>query len=332
LKGLPLGKLPIEILKGTVLRMTGAPSKKVMISPKAGADFALIRLRRGCMVVSSDPITGVVSNIGRYAVNVSANDIATSGNRPQFMESVVLLPEGTTRKELETIANQIHTSAKNLGISIVGGHTEVTPRLDRPIIMVTAFSFVDDFVSSDGARVGDSMLITKTAGLEGTVIIAGESARLGLGIPKGLVRRAEVLEKNLSVVEEGVAAFKTGHVHAMHDCTEGGVLGAAYEMSLVSDVGFELDEGKVPVAAETREICNAVSADPLRLIGSGSLLLAVESSKVDKVMRVLRRVSSATEIGRFTAKGNRVLRRADGAYERVATAPTDELWKVIGAQ
>jgi hydrogenase maturation factor len=328
---LPLGKLPIEILKDTVLRMTGAPSKRIMISPRAGADFGLIRLRRGCMVVSSDPITGVVSNIGRYAVNVSANDIATSGNRPQFMESVVLLPEGTTRQELERIANQIHTSAKSLGISIVGGHTEITPRLGRPIIMVTAFSFVDDFVSSGGARVGDSMLITKTAGLEGTAIIAGESARLGLGIPRGLVRRAEALEKNLSVVEEGVAAFKTGHVHAMHDCTEGGVLGAAYEMSLVSDVGFELDEDKVPVAAETREICSAVSADPLRLIGSGSLLLAVESSKVDTVMRVLRRVSTATEVGRFTAKDNRVLRRADGVYERVATAPTDELWKVIGA-
>lgn len=322
---MPLGKIPISILNETVLRMTGAKSSALLTGPKAGVDFAAIRTQGGFLIVSSDPVTGVVSHIGSYAVNVSANDVATSGNRPQYIGSVVLLPEGSTEKDLKAVARDMDRTARRLGISIVGGHTEVTPALKRPIVAVTAFCFARHFVSSEMAREGDVILMTKTAGLEGTAVLASEAGRR---LPAGLVRRSKRLEKRISIVEEAARAFRTGCVHAMHDCTEGGVLGAAFEMSLASDLGFELWETEIPIARETRETCARLSLDPLKLIGSGSLLIAVSQRNRERVERALRGVSPVTVIGRFTGSG-RHLRRKDGTTVPIRAAPEDELWRVL---
>ena len=206
--------------------MTGAKSDRILMGPEAGVDFGVIKLNGCYMIVSSDPITGVASNVGWYAVNVSGNDVATSGNRPEFMESIIMLPEDSTEADLTKLADEMHRAADELGISIVGGHTELTPGLARPIIVVTAFSFVKGYVSSAGAQDGDKILMTKTAGLEGTAVLARESDRLGIRLGRSLVERAKRLEEQLSVVPEAVAAYGTGAVHGMHDCTEGGVLGS----------------------------------------------------------------------------------------------------------
>jgi hydrogenase maturation factor len=155
-------------------------------------------------------------------------------------------------------------------------------------------------------------MLTKTAGLEGTAV-------LGSG---------KFLDK-ISVVDEAVAANSTGYVHAMHDCTEGGVLGAVFEMSLASDLGFELREGLVPVAPETRALCRRLSIDPLRLIGSGSLLLSVERGREADLHRILTPICKITAVGRFTKKGVRVLVRKDGRKQIVRSAPEDELWRVL---
>ena len=329
MKKLSLGKIPIGVLQSTVLGMTGASSDRLLTPPRAGLDFAAIRTKGGYLIVSADPITGVSKNIGRYAMKVSANDVATSGNRPQFAESVMLLPEGSTVADIERIAGQMHEAAKESGITIVGGHTEVTPRLDRPIVVVTVFSLVKKFVTSGGAKAGDIIMMTKTAGLEGTSELVGEGA-----VPTGVLTRAESararrMVDHLDVSDEADAAFRTGRVHAMHDCTEGGLVGAAYEMSLASGLGFRIDEAAVPVAPETSKVCAHLSIDPLRLIGSGSLLLAVEKGSGRRVERALRSVSRVTRIGEFRA-GARTLRTRGGRDVEVKEAPEDELWRVLG--
>ncbi len=319
MKRLPLGKISIDLLSSAVLAKTGAASDRIVTPPKAGLDFAAIKLDSGYMIVSADPITGVAKEVGRYAVSVSANDVATSGCRPRFVESVVMLPEASDSGTVRDVASQIHQEAKRLGISIVGGHTEVTPGLDRPIVVITAFGFTDRFVSSSDARDGDTIMMTKTAGLEGTSILARRRSR-GKG--------ARGYSESISIVEEAVAAYRTGYVHAMHDCTEGGVLGAAFEMSLAAGVGFTLYEEKVPVAPLTRSICRRRSIDPLKLIGSGALLLSVEAGKEAEVIEALRPLCSVSGIGRFT-RGGRLLVREGGRKEVVRTAPEDELWRVL---
>jgi hydrogenase maturation factor len=331
LNSLPLGKIPVDVLNRTVLKMTGARSRAVLTGPKAGVDFAVVKLDRGYMIVSSDPITGITSGAGSYAVVVSANDVATSGNAPQFLESVILLPEGATSATLRQVAAEMDGAARRLGITMVGGHTEVTPGLDRPIVIVTAFSFAKSYVSSEMAKAGDGILMTKTAGIEGTAALAREAKKMGRELPEKLSSSAAALEGRLSVVPEATAAFSTGRVHAMHDCTEGGLIGAAYEMSLASGLGFELHEEPVPLAPATREVCRRFSLDPLRLIGSGSLLVAVPEEEIKVVLGAVGKVARVTKIGSFTKKGRRLV-RLDGTEERVGSAPEDELWRALGSR
>lgn len=325
---LPTGKIPIEVLESTVLRMTGARSSAVQTPPRAGLDFAAVRVGGRFMLVSADPITGVSKDIGNYAVKVSANDVATSGNRPQFAESVILLPERSTRADIRTIARQIHETARRLGIAIVGGHTEVTPHLDHPIVVITAFAFAKSFVTSGDAKDGDTIMMTKTAGIEGTAELVREGLVPGR-TDASLMGRARSMINDIGITEEAMSAFGTGRVHAMHDCTEGGVLGAVYEMSLASGLGFRLEEQAVPIAPETREVCSRLSIDPLRLIGSGSLILAVERGKEEDVESALRPVSMVTRIGRFQ-RGARLLYTKAGESVAVDAAPEDELWRVLG--
>jgi hydrogenase expression/formation protein HypE len=311
MKRLRLGKIPIDILNSTVLKLTGAESDRVATPARAGVDFAAVRAGTGYVVISADPVTGVSKEIGTYAMRVSTNDVATSGHRPQFAECVVLLPEGSTARRVGDIARQVHAAAKRLGVAIVGGHTEVTPKLSHPIVVVTAFSYVDDYVTSADAMAGDSIIMTKTAGLEGTAALRGSGGFLD----------------QLSVVDEAAAAYGTGFVHAVHDCTEGGVLGAAYEMSLASGLGFELEERKVPVAPETAKLCLKWGLDPLKLIGSGALLLAVERGKESEVTKALSPVR-VTAVGTFRKSG-RVLVRRDGTRMPLHEAPEDELWRAL---
>jgi len=308
---LPVGKIPIEVLNKTVLRLTGAKSDRITTPAKAGIDFAAIRAGNGYIVVSADPVTGVSKEIGRYAMRVSANDVATCGHRPEFAESVILMPEGSNSRQLARIAWQVHESAEKLGIAIVGGHTEVTPRLSNPIVIVTAFCYVDDYVTSGEAMAGDTIMMTKTAGLEGTAVLGGSRRFLD----------------RLSVVDEAVAAYGTGCVHAMHDCTEGGVLGAVFEMSYASGLGFELDEGRVPVDPETARLCRRHALDPLKLIGSGALLLSVKKGKEQEVAKAISPVK-ATMVGAFRRTGRTLIRR-DGSLMKLSEAPEDELWRAL---
>jgi hydrogenase expression/formation protein HypE len=287
-----------------------------------------VKLPGGYLITSADPITGVSNDIGRYAVKVSANDVATSGNRPQFAESVILLPEGSTTADLDRIALQVHRAAEESRISILGGHTEVTPGLKRPIVVVTVFGFVQSFVSAAGAKEGDAMLMTKTAGLEGSSELASEHSFREGEVPSSVLKRARGMIGRIDITEEAVRAFRTGRVHAMHDCTEGGVLGAAFEMSFASGLGFRLEEEAVPVAPETKVICNALSLDPLKLIGSGSLLIAAEKGAEDVVIKALRPVAKATKVGEFT-RGRRSLVSRGGREILVREAPEDELWRVL---
>ncbi|MDE1857849.1 MAG: AIR synthase family protein [Thaumarchaeota archaeon] len=324
---LPLGKIPIDLLDSTVLRLTGGESDRVATPPRAGVDFAAVKVARGFMIVSSDPISGVTEQIGRYAVKVSANDVATSGNRPEFAESVVLLPEGSSEADLRAIAKQVDAAAKESGIAILGGHTEVTPGLSHPIVVVTVFAFAEKYVTSGGAKAGDVILMTKTAGLEGTSELAREHDFEGL-LPAATLRSARRLIELLDVTPEATAAFGTGRVHGMHDCTEGGVLGAVYEMSVASGLGFVLEEDAVPVSPETREICDALSIDPLRLIGSGSLIIAVAKGSEALVMDAVSPTSRVTRVGEFRQRG-RSFRRRDGTEENIREAPEDELWRVL---
>ncbi|MGH9917887.1 MAG: AIR synthase-related protein, partial [Nitrososphaerales archaeon] len=274
----------------------------------------------------SDPITVVSERAGWYAVNVSANDVATSGNRPEFMQSVILLPEDASEQGVKRISSEMHRTAKALGIAIVGGHTELSPGLHRPIVVTTAFALADSYVTAAGTRAGDTLMMTKTAGVEGTAIL-GTDARFNGRLDRETVSGAASHFRELSVVDEAVRAYETGAVHAMHDCTEGGVLGALYEMATASGLGLQVSEADIPVSKVTKTICSELGVDPLKLISSGTLLIAVKRGEESRVRDAAASAGSSAEpIGRFTE--GKVLLRRGREVDEVTGPPKDEIWRL----
>jgi hydrogenase expression/formation protein HypE len=306
------------------------PSHNLVVAPEIGIDVGVTRAKGRFLVSSSDPITGAVERVGWHAVNVSANDVATSGIMPDTLNVIALFPEGTINADIESVMKEINESAASLGISVAGGHTEITPNLKRPIVVVTAFGSGDSFVTAADAKIGDSILVTKTAGIEGTAILSGLPGAKKLLNPSTLKKGHDLLNK-LSILEEAKVAFKTGKVHAMHDLTEGGIIGCTLEMSLASKLGFELYTDQVPVDQSTTEICSKLDVDPLKLIGSGSLLIACAASDSKIIVDSLAsRNIPCIEFGKFQelAKGRWIVSN-EKREELIGMSVQDEIWPAL---
>ncbi len=331
---LPFGKVPVEILEKIVFKNLGTKRQEVVLGPSAGFDGAVIDLGEKSLIVSMDPITGAVEQIGWLAVNVNANDVATFGVEPAFFSSCILLPENADEQTVETICSQMNRASKNLRMAIIGGHCEVTPGLANPIVIGCAMGVTSKgkYVTAGGAKPGDKLILTKSAGVEGTAILATERYDLLLknGFDDSLLKSAQRFFEKISVVKEAVLAFKTGGVNAMHDPTEGGVLGGVYEMAVASNLGVKIFEEKIPVAKETVEICNFFRIDPLKLISSGALLIASKPEYVKKIVEKLDKNGiEASVIGEFlAAKDQLLLVRENGTIE-VLRPTGDHLWLAL---
>ncbi|RLF81318.1 hydrogenase, partial [Thermococci archaeon] len=227
------GKVPPEVLEKIVFDRLGVNDERVIIKSGVGIDAAAIDFGDSILVATSDPITGAEKHIGFYAVNVNANDVATFGAKPKWFLVTILLPKNADEELLEKIMEDMHRSAGRLGISIVGGHTEVTVGLNRPIVIGTMLGEVkkDQLVTSNGAKPGDVIILTKGTGIEGTSIIASENEEeLKKVFGKELVENAKRFLQKISVVKEALIAAEIG-VHAMHDPTEGGIANGFHEMA-----------------------------------------------------------------------------------------------------
>ncbi|RLI43120.1 hydrogenase [Candidatus Bathyarchaeota archaeon] len=328
---LPHGKIPVEILRDIVFRNLGVKRKEVVLGPSVGFDGAVLDIGDKSLIVSIDPITGAVERIGWLAVNINANDVATFGVKPEFLFSCILLPEGVDRETVETICAQMDKAARELEIAIAGGHCEVTPGIKNPIVAGCIMGLTEkgNYVTAGGAKPGDKLILTKSAGIEGTAILASDrESQLRKAVDSSTLKRAKEFFKKISVVKEAILAFKTGGVHAMHDPTEGGVLGGIYEMTDASNVGVKVFEEKIPVEQETVEICEFFQVDPLQLISSGALLVSVDSNLADKIVETLRNHGiEAAVIGEFLkSSSERVIIEKSGTAKNMVRPLSDHLW------
>jgi len=327
-----VGKIPPETLLRTVYTNLGRRDKSVLVGPGIGRDSAAVKQNGTVLVFTADPITGTPSHIGQHSVEINANDIATTGARPKWYLCTILLPIGTREKSLKEIAREIHETAKRLGITVVGGHTEATLGIDRPII--SGFMIGETrgrVLSAEDGRPGDSILLTKTAGLEGTAILARDKATLlkKKGVPDKLLKLARSYQEQISVVEEALLTAKLKGVHALHDPTEGGVLNGLWEMAEASNLGIEVWADKIPVAPATQVICLTLGLDPLKLMSSGTLLLAVEESKRRTIQKALLKLRGrVAEVGRFTSRDKGRVLVKHGKRQALKAVPQDELYKL----
>lgn len=287
-----------------------------MLGPGIGLDCTVIEFGESLLVAKSDPITFTAEDIGWYAVNVNANDVATTGARPRWFLATLLLPEASADEALaDSIFEQIGTACARLGASLVGGHTEITADLGRPIVAGTMLGEVrrERLITPRGARPGDLLLLTKGVPIEGTSILAREFSHRLQGLPTEVMARARgfLHKPGISVVAEALAAADAGGVTAMHDPTEGGLAGGLWELAQAAGVSLEVDPGAVPILPEGRLLCRHLGLDPLATIASGALLLAVDERQAGTVSRAIEAVGvSVTQIG--------CVRRGSGVAMRTA--------------
>jgi hydrogenase expression/formation protein HypE len=328
------GKLPPELLK-KLLKNTGAKDPRVVLGPRIGEDAAIVKLGGQLLVLKTDPVTYASDMIGWYAVNVNANDIATRGARPAWFQAVVLLPPGSEERLAEGIFKQISDAAKELDIAVTGGHTEVTPGISSPIVVGDMHGVLDgdEPVLTSGARVGDSIVLTKGAGIEGTAAIARERRKdLLKAFGKAFVDRAAnfLFEPGLSILPEARLAVKH-NVRAMHDPTEGGVSMGIYELGAASGKSVELVVDHVVVLPETERICEKYGLDPLGLLGSGALIATFRQVDAESFVRDAKKHGiDATVVGKVLSKKDRSKAIVDGKVTPLSFSERDEILRVLG--
>jgi hydrogenase maturation factor len=328
------GKLPPDFLAGEIFSRLPLPSEEdVILGPSIGEDAAILRVGDELLAIHSDPVTGGGKLAGWLSVFVASNDIATRGVRPRWLLPVFLFREGADESEILSLVEQVGDAARRVGASIIGGHTEVTPNLGFNIVVTTAIGLGRRVINTRDAKLGDLIVLTKECALEGTAILSTElfNELKSKGIDEDLLKRAGSFIEDISVLKESIIASEFEGVHSMHDPTEGGVLGGVQELAIASGLGFRIYEDRIPVREETLAICDALKVDPLKLISSGSLLIAVSRESVDELISALEREGvRASVIGELTDReSGMILLRRDGSSESISEPVMDELWRLL---
>lgn len=324
------GKLTNEELQRIILSQLGPSHGDVVMGASVGEDCAAIRFGEDACVVSTDPITAAGSRLGQLAVQVSLNDVAASGAEPLGVLLTVLAPPEATIEDIAQVVGEAAREAAAQGLQIIGGHTEVTDAVRRMVLSSTVIgrARLDALVRASGARPGDALVMTKQAGIEGTAILAHDAAdRLRDALTEEELDEARALTGLVGVWAEGRVAAQAGAT-AMHDATEGGVLGAAWELAEASGLGLRVSLNRIPVRPVTRKLCAALDIDPLRMISSGAMLIAHPNGEA--LCATLRGQGIEAEvIGSFTASAERVTER-DGREEALAPPDGDEIYRALG--
>lgn len=278
-----MSKLSLTELDQYVFSRTGASNEDLLVGPREAEDAAAIQTPAGTLIVSTDPVSLAAERIGHIGITVASNDVAASGGIPEYIISTILLP--TLNDDLlDSITRQLDEACDRLGLTIVGGHTESVPSLDRPLLSLTCMGYTERFVSTATATPGDRVLLTKGAGIEATAVLASDF-QASINADEAVFEQALSFFDEMSVMPE--AAVCTPLATAMHDPTEGGVLGGLIEVAHASEVDIILDGDSIPIRPATRELCTAMGLDPLRVLGSGALLATVPATDADDILTAL---------------------------------------------
>ena len=331
---LPTGKLPNHFLRD-FLNQFIFEDPSVLINPGVGEDIAAVDIEsEEVLVLKSDPITFATDSIGQYAVLINANDIATSGAIPRWFLTTLFFPCGTTPSQIKSVFEELKQYCRDWGITLCGGHTEITEAVVRPIVagMMAGTVSRDDLIDKRRMTKGDRVLFTKGVAIEGTAIIAREFGdRLEqMGISKNKIHHCRLFLDRISIITEAKIAAENPGTSAMHDVTEGGLAAALAELSIAGGHKIKVSMNQIPVYPETQKICDLLDIDPLGLIGSGSLLICCRSANSQELMQRIEAAGvEITCIGEVLDKGQEIQ-----AYEGKKPVPwpgfeVDEITKLF---
>lgn len=322
-----VGKLNWDDLKQIIDDNKSVVRTDVRIRSGIGEDCSVIDFGEYECVVSTDPITGADKNIGKLAVNINCNDIASCGVEPMGILVTILVPKTATLQDIKNIMAEIDEETKKYNVEILGGHTEVTDAVNRIVVSCTAIGKgkKGSAVATSGAKIGDDIVVTKLLCMEGTSIIVNDYLhKVSNVLTLKEIEIAKDYVNSISVINEGRIAGQVG-VNAMHDITEGGVLGALWEVAEASNLGFTVYNDKMPISDITYKICDTLHIDPLKFISSGSMLITVNNGK-ELVDKLNSKGIKATTIGKITE--SRGILVTDNIERDVLPPTRDELFSI----
>jgi hydrogenase expression/formation protein HypE len=334
---LPPGKLPQPLLK-KLLDRYARTGPGVIVGPGIGMDAAVLDAGAPAeyLIAKTDPITFTASDIGSYAITINANDIACMGGVPRWFSACVILPQGRATEALvRSIFKSLSDTCRALNISLVGGHTEITHGLDRPIVVGHMLGTVKkgSVVTASGARPGDAVILTKGIAIEAVSVVSREK---GPEIEKAFGRRflnrckKFVTDPGISVLGDAAVALEAGKVHSMHDPTEGGLATGLYEIAQAAGVGMEIESDKIRVLPEAEKLLGHFGLDPMGAIASGALLITAPPPDAYRIVEALEASGiHAAVIGRVTDKAGKVRLLKAGRSAALPRFKADELTKLF---
>jgi len=334
-----IGKVNDGFFTKAILPHTGAAAAEVIVGPRMGVDAGIVRLGEQYMAIAEDPIfpgpTTSPEDFGWITVHIGASDVAVMGIKPQFMTYSLLLPPGTSEDYIGRLVKSISENARELGISIVGGHTGFYDAVNIPIIGgITVWGIGRDYVTPAGAKEGDLLIITKGAAIEAAGILAQEfgDELLAAGLSKKQLERAKRRFWEITVVRDAEISMAAGGVHAMHDATEGGLARGLWEVAEASGVGLRVERKKVPLPQDIQAVCEHFKLDPIQVISEGTLIIACEPAKAEAIIQDLCKEGiDAAVIGEVVPLSQgRCWVNEDGTKEDLLPPPVDLFWEAFG--
>jgi hydrogenase maturation factor len=336
-KRLKSGKLPVDLL-GRLLKRYAPGGRGLVVGPSVGIDSAVIDFHGRYLLAKTDPITFVAEGIGTYALHINANDIAVMGGTPRWFLATILLPEKkATVKIVKTIFKDLHEACKATQVVLAGGHTEVTPGIDIPIVVGQMLGEVEKkrLVTAGGAKAGDDVILTKGIAIEATSVLAramGPELITVKSFPKSFIARCtDFLKKpGISVMKDAELLLKWARTSAMHDPTEGGLATGLHELAIASGCGLMVDRAEIRVYPETASLCAHFGLDPMGAIASGALIAAVDPADTKRAIKKLSAAGiPASRIGTITAKRAGVRLRDGKSVRPLKLFERDELTRVL---
>jgi hydrogenase maturation factor len=335
-----IGKIDLNTFEQFLLHRLGKPDPRVLVPPLTGVDSAVLKLDTGSvMIVAEDPIFPMpgkdYKDFGWYIVHIGASDVAVMGVKPQYITYTLLMPINTSQEELRQIIDSIHTTALDLEMTILGGHTGYYPAVTVPTVGgITVFSFAKEgeYITPKGAQIGDAVIVTKGPAIETVGLLASlYEEELKEKFSSDFVQRCQGYMKKMSVVKDALTAKAAGGVHAMHDATEGGVLGGLYEVANASGVGMRIDESRFIWTEEIEGICQYFGIDPLQSIAEGTLILTAETSSASNILAALKQEGiEASVVGEVVPrKEGQEIKRRDGTVEKLKIPEQDPFWPIF---
>lgn len=335
-----IGKIDLNTFQSFLLQRLGKKDPTVLVPPLTGVDAGVIDLGHNqVLVIAEDPILAIPGQpwemFGWYTVHIGASDVAVMGVKPRYMTYSLLMPQETNDEDFKTIVDSIHRAALELDIAIVGGHTGYYPGFAAPTIGgVTVFAVAErgDYITPGGARPGDDVLLTKGPAIETAGLLAVlREKELLKKYPASMVDKAKALCRKMTVVKDASLAMECGGISAMHDATEGGVIGGLFEIANASGVGMEIDESLFIYPAEIKMVCDAFQIDPVAAIAEGSLLITARPESSAGILSRLKAAGiEASVIGNVTSDSKiRIMKRLNGEVVPLQIPEQDPFWPVF---